>query len=110
MIAQIKAQHIKAIIVEPVHDRKIAERAASATGAKVDSISRSIRGLFRDGFLHQAHGRAHRALGRGAEMRTAINLESGGETPSSRLTNLQSVGSTESLPTSRWIKKIYVGE
>lgn len=35
VIAQIKAQHIKAIIVEPFHDRKIAERAASATGAKV---------------------------------------------------------------------------
>jgi len=35
VIAQIKAQKIKAIIVEPYHDRKIAERAASATGAKV---------------------------------------------------------------------------
>jgi zinc/manganese transport system substrate-binding protein len=35
VIAQIKAQHIKAIIVEPFHDRKIAERVASATGAKV---------------------------------------------------------------------------
>jgi zinc/manganese transport system substrate-binding protein len=35
VIGQIKAQHIKAIIVEPFHDRKIAERAASATGAKV---------------------------------------------------------------------------
>jgi zinc/manganese transport system substrate-binding protein len=35
VIAQIKAEHIKAIIVEPFHDRKIAERVASATGAKV---------------------------------------------------------------------------
>ncbi|HEY2104681.1 MAG TPA: metal ABC transporter substrate-binding protein [Candidatus Binataceae bacterium] len=35
VIGQIKAQHIKAIIVEPFHDRKIAERVASATGAKV---------------------------------------------------------------------------
>jgi zinc/manganese transport system substrate-binding protein len=35
VIAQMKAQHIKVIIVEPFHDRKIAERAASATGAKV---------------------------------------------------------------------------
>jgi len=35
VIEQIKAQHIKAIIVEPFHDRKIAEKVASATGAKV---------------------------------------------------------------------------
>jgi zinc/manganese transport system substrate-binding protein len=35
VIAQIKAQKIKAIIVEPFHDRKIAEKAASSTGAKV---------------------------------------------------------------------------
>jgi zinc/manganese transport system substrate-binding protein len=35
VIAQMKAQKIKAIIVEPFHDRKIAERVASATGAKV---------------------------------------------------------------------------
>src|SRR5213082_1199654 len=35
VISQMKAQHIKAIIVEPYHDRKIAERVASATGAKV---------------------------------------------------------------------------
>src|SRR5256886_1862358 len=35
VIAQMKAQHIKAIIVEPFHDRKIAERVADATGAKV---------------------------------------------------------------------------
>ena len=31
----MKAQKIKAIIVEPFHDRKIAEKVASATGAKV---------------------------------------------------------------------------
>jgi zinc/manganese transport system substrate-binding protein len=35
VIQQMKAQQIKAIIVEPYHERKIAERAASATGAKV---------------------------------------------------------------------------
>ena len=35
VIAQMKAQHIKAILVEPFHDRKIAERVAEATGAKV---------------------------------------------------------------------------
>ncbi len=35
VISQVKAQKMKAIIVEPFHDRKIAERVASATGAKV---------------------------------------------------------------------------
>jgi zinc/manganese transport system substrate-binding protein len=35
VIAEMKAQKIKAIIVEPYHDRKIAERVAEATGAKV---------------------------------------------------------------------------
>ena len=35
VIQQMKAQQIKAIIVEPYHERKIAERAASATAAKV---------------------------------------------------------------------------
>jgi zinc/manganese transport system substrate-binding protein len=35
VIAQMRAQKIKAIIVEPYHDRKIAERVASATGATV---------------------------------------------------------------------------
>jgi ABC-type Zn uptake system ZnuABC Zn-binding protein ZnuA len=35
VIDQIKAQKIKAIIVEPFHDRKIAEKVAGATGAKV---------------------------------------------------------------------------
>jgi zinc/manganese transport system substrate-binding protein len=35
VIEQMKAQKIKAVIVEPFHDRKIAERVASATGAKV---------------------------------------------------------------------------
>jgi zinc/manganese transport system substrate-binding protein len=35
VIQQMKAQHIKAIIVEPYHNRKIAEKVASATGAKV---------------------------------------------------------------------------
>src|SRR5882724_4275967 len=35
VIEKMKAQKIKAIIVEPFHDRKIADRVASATGAKV---------------------------------------------------------------------------
>ncbi|MEO8439781.1 MAG: metal ABC transporter substrate-binding protein [Spartobacteria bacterium] len=35
VIAQIKAQKIRAIIVEPYHNRKIAEKVAQATGAKV---------------------------------------------------------------------------
>ena len=35
VISQMKAQHIKAIIVEPFQNRKTAEKVASATGAKV---------------------------------------------------------------------------
>src|SRR5450432_606651 len=35
VIAQMKAQKIKAIIVEPYHNRKIAEKVAQETGAKV---------------------------------------------------------------------------
>jgi zinc/manganese transport system substrate-binding protein len=35
VIDKMKAQKIKAIIVEPFHDRKIAEKVAGATGAKV---------------------------------------------------------------------------
>jgi ABC-type Zn uptake system ZnuABC Zn-binding protein ZnuA len=35
VIAQMKAKKIKAIIVEPYHNRKIAEKVAEATGAKV---------------------------------------------------------------------------
>ena len=35
VIEKMKAQKIRAIIVEPFHDRKIAEKVASATGAKV---------------------------------------------------------------------------
>jgi len=35
VIEQIKAQHIKAILVEPYHNRKIAEKVAESTGAKV---------------------------------------------------------------------------
>src|SRR5580765_8947878 len=45
VIAQMKAQHIKAIIVEPFHDRRIAEKAASATGAKVVEFSQFPGGL-----------------------------------------------------------------
>ncbi|MEP6810500.1 MAG: zinc ABC transporter substrate-binding protein, partial [Chthoniobacterales bacterium] len=43
--SQIKAQHIKAIIVEPFHDRKIAEKVASATGAKVVDFAQYPGGL-----------------------------------------------------------------
>jgi len=35
VIGQMKGQKIKAIIVEPYHNRKIAEKAAQSTGAKV---------------------------------------------------------------------------
>jgi zinc/manganese transport system substrate-binding protein len=35
VIEKMRAQKIKAIIVEPFHDRKIAEKVASSTGAKV---------------------------------------------------------------------------
>jgi zinc/manganese transport system substrate-binding protein len=45
VIALIKAQHIKAIIVEPFHDRKIAEKVASATGAKVVDFAQFPGGL-----------------------------------------------------------------
>ena len=45
VIEQIKTQHIKAIIVEPFHDRKIAERVASATGAKVVDFAQFPGGL-----------------------------------------------------------------
>ena len=42
---QMKAQHIKAIIVEPFHDRRIAEKVASATGAKVVEFSQFPGGV-----------------------------------------------------------------
>ena len=35
VIGQVKTQKMKAIIVEPFHDRKIAEKVAGATGATV---------------------------------------------------------------------------
>ena len=45
VIEQMKAQHIKGIIVEPFQDRKIAERVASATGAKVIDFAQFPGGL-----------------------------------------------------------------
>jgi zinc/manganese transport system substrate-binding protein len=45
VIDKMKAQKIKAIIVEPFHDRKIAERVASATGAKVVDFAQYPGGL-----------------------------------------------------------------
>jgi zinc/manganese transport system substrate-binding protein len=45
VIDKMKAQNIKAIIVEPFHDRKIAEKVASATGAKVVDFAQYPGGL-----------------------------------------------------------------
>src|ERR1700731_1315315 len=45
VIAQMKAQHVKAVIVEPYHDRRIAEKVASATGAKVVEFSQFPGGI-----------------------------------------------------------------
>ncbi len=45
VIGQMKAQHIKAIIVEPYHNRKIAEKVASATGAKVVDFAQYPSGI-----------------------------------------------------------------
>ncbi|MGI8432363.1 MAG: metal ABC transporter substrate-binding protein, partial [Chthoniobacterales bacterium] len=39
VIAQMKAQKINAIIVEPYHNRKIAEKVAQSTGAKVGDFA-----------------------------------------------------------------------
>ncbi|MGZ4985061.1 MAG: metal ABC transporter substrate-binding protein, partial [Chthoniobacterales bacterium] len=39
VIQQMKAQKIKAVIVEPFHDRKIADKVANDTGAKVVDFS-----------------------------------------------------------------------
>src|SRR6266436_658691 len=45
VIQQMKTQKIKAIIVEPFHDRRIAEKVASATGARVVDFSQFPGGL-----------------------------------------------------------------
>src|ERR1700704_39100 len=45
VIAQMKAQKIKAIIVEPFQDRKIAEKVASSTGAKVVEFAQFPGGI-----------------------------------------------------------------
>src|SRR5438552_14722350 len=45
VVAQMNAQHIKAIIVEPFHDRRIGDKVASATGAKVVEFSQFPGGL-----------------------------------------------------------------
>src|SRR6202049_981354 len=45
VIQQMKAQHVKAVIVEPYHDRRIAEKVASATGAKVVELSQFPGGI-----------------------------------------------------------------
>src|SRR3954451_4244254 len=45
VIEKIKAQKIKAIIIEPFHDRKIAEKVASSTGAKVVEFAQYPGGL-----------------------------------------------------------------
>src|SRR5437016_620644 len=45
VIGQMKAQKIKAIIVEPYHDRRIAEKVARSTGAKVVDFSQFPGGI-----------------------------------------------------------------
>ncbi|HEY3601915.1 MAG TPA: metal ABC transporter substrate-binding protein [Chthoniobacterales bacterium] len=45
VIAQMKAQKIKAILVEPYHNRKIAQKVAEATGAKVVDFCQFPGGL-----------------------------------------------------------------
>ena len=45
VIEQMKAQHMKAIIVEPFHDRKIADKVAGATAAKVVDFAEFPGGL-----------------------------------------------------------------
>jgi zinc/manganese transport system substrate-binding protein len=45
VIQQMKAQKIKAIIVEPFQDRKIAEKVASSTGAKVVEFAQFPGGI-----------------------------------------------------------------
>jgi zinc/manganese transport system substrate-binding protein len=45
VIEQMKAKKIKAIIVEPFQDRKVAEKVASATGAKVVDFAQFPGGL-----------------------------------------------------------------
>src|SRR5256714_6886654 len=45
VIEKMKAQKIKAIIIEPFHDRKIAEKVAGATGAKVVEFAQYPGGL-----------------------------------------------------------------
>ena len=39
VITKMKAAHVKAILVEPYHNRKIAEKVASETGAKVVDVA-----------------------------------------------------------------------
>ena len=41
----MKSQKIKVVIVEPFHDRKIAEKVAGATGAKVVDFAQYPGGL-----------------------------------------------------------------
>src|ERR1700730_6160560 len=45
VIEQMKAQKIKAIIVEPFQDRKVAEKVASGTGAKVVDFAQFPGGI-----------------------------------------------------------------
>jgi zinc/manganese transport system substrate-binding protein len=45
VIAQMKAQKIKAIIVEPFQDKKVAEKVASSTGAKVVEFAQFPGGI-----------------------------------------------------------------
>ncbi len=45
VIGQMKSYHVKAIIVEPYHDRRIAEKVARSTGATVVDFSQFPEGI-----------------------------------------------------------------
>ena len=61
VIAQMKAQKIKAIIVEPFHNRKIAEKVAASTGAKVVDFAQYPGRAAGHRHLRRADRRARRA-------------------------------------------------
>ena len=71
VIQQMKAQHIKAILVEPYHNRKIAEKVAESTGAKVVDFAQFPGALPEHRHLREIDGRAGGSAGRRAEMNYA---------------------------------------
>jgi zinc/manganese transport system substrate-binding protein len=54
VITQMKAQHVKAILVEPFQNRKIAEKVASSTGAHVVDAAQ-FPGAFPNADTYSAH-------------------------------------------------------